>query len=931
VLQTKDRLDLNQDNPKILKHRVIFWPKTTSPIVLLANHSDLQPAVHGKLRIKAGWDHLPPAKGVANLESGRLFAAYFDQPIFYQSFGAKEVYDPWGKRSLDDWNTYYQGGTRLIEYLKHTGANGVMMSVASDGGAIYPSRVLQPTPRFEKGTFFASGQDPLRKDVLEMLLTMCDREQIRMIPAIRFNASLPKLEEQLRMSQTVSERMGIHLLGPGGRLWRAQDAAPMVRLAGNRMPIYNILDSRVQNAVFEAVVELLERYAESHESLNGLALQMSYDSFLQLPGPEWGVDDVTVARFEKDTGIQVDSEDPKDIDEKIDRFTRRAKILCGKHRAAWLAWRAKELHRFHDRLHREIATRTDGGTLYLTGANLVVGQTWQRRLRGTPTAQFTIRQAFLEIGIDPYLYQPTDGPILAFPERVGLFKWSDDRVAAIEMTRMLDATGPIDNSPLRASMFYHVPSALRARSFDEKGLARVSFTRMESQLVPSDFQNRRRFAHRLATFDTRVFLDGSRLMPMGQESSIQDLVATYRSLPDVPFKQWLPKDESQPIQPVVVRFAEYRGRRYYYLVNDSPFTVGVTLNFESSTPVRLERVGQKNIYEKVRHTGQTTTWSPTLKPYDLVAICVYDPKHELVQAKVSIPSEIHKRLASQITELSLRAATLRATLQKPASMDVLLNPSFELAASSEAAKSVATLVGNGNDLIPGWRNHTTSGTQVRIDTIHDSPNSRKPQGKQCVHLKSDGGTIAISSEPFKSPQTGRLWIYAWIRIPDEKKQPTIEIILTGKYKGHEFVREAVLGKQRNGQSAPNLREEWLPYSRQINDLPFEGLENVSIGFRLVGEGEAWIDDVQLYHLVGFQDQDIKQLSRMVSIAEMKLQSNRISECLRLLEGLWPQYLERNISIPEVLAERPRPRRTPTKKKEPETSASMLDRVKSIFR
>ena len=927
LLRTKDYLDLSRNHPKILKHRVIFWPKTTSPIVLLANHSDVRPAVHGKLCHSAGWEHLPSATCPTYTRPSRLFAAYFDQPLFYQSFGAKEVFDPWGKRSLDDWNSYYQGGSRLIEYLKHTGANGVMMCVASDGGALYPSGVLEPTPRFEKGTFFASGQDPVRKDVLDMLLTMCDREQIRMIPAIRFNASLPRLEEKLRASRTVSEKMGIHLIGPGGRFWTAEDAAPTAKLMGNRMPIYNILDPRVQDAVFEATVELLDRYAASHDSLAGIALQMSYDSYLQLPGPEWGVDDVTIARFEKETGIRVDAKkDAKDENPQVNRFTRRAEILSKEHRSAWLAWRAKQLYHFHTRLNKEIAARINGGNLYLTGANLMIGPMWQQRLRGTPAAQFTIQQAFLEVGIDPYFYQPTDGPILVCPERVGIFKWSDDQVASIEMTRMLDAMGAIENSPFRASMFYSVPSELYARSFDEKGLARVSYTRMESQLSPSDLQNRCRFAHRLAMFDTRVFFDGGRLLPMGQESSIQDLVATYRSLPDVPFQPWVPRDGAGPIQPVVIRSAEHRGRRYYYLVNDSSFPVEATLRFESSSPIRLERLGQKNLYEKVERSGQTTTWSPTLQPYDLIAVCIDTPKNELVQAKVSIPSEINKRIAARIMELGLRAAALR----KPPSLEVLSNPSFEKEVVPEPAKTIISLGDSGNYLIPGWKNHTTPGTQVVIDsTVKDPPNPKKTPGKQCVHLKSDGGTVAISSETFECPQTGKLWICAWMRISDKKEQPTVEVILTGKHKGHDFVKMAVLGRYRNGRPAHDLQEAWGPCYYPITDLPFEGLENISVGFRLVGKGEVWIDDVQLFHLAGFDDHDIKQLSQMVSIAEMKFQSNRISECLRLLEGLWPQYLERNVSVPAILAEQPR--RIPRKKEEPESSAGIFDRVKNIFR
>jgi hypothetical protein len=45
------------------------------------------------------------------------------------------------------------------------------------------------------GTFFASGQDPVRKDVVEMLLRMFEREGLQLAPAVQFNTPLVELEE----------------------------------------------------------------------------------------------------------------------------------------------------------------------------------------------------------------------------------------------------------------------------------------------------------------------------------------------------------------------------------------------------------------------------------------------------------------------------------------------------------------------------------------------------------------------------------------------------------------------------------------------------------------------------------------------------------------------------------------------------------------
>ena len=56
--------------------------------------------------------------------------------------------------------------------------------------------------------------------------------------------------------------------------------------------------------MLSAVRELVQRYA-GHASFRGLALRLSAYGYAQLPGPDWGMDDATIARFEHDTGVQV--------------------------------------------------------------------------------------------------------------------------------------------------------------------------------------------------------------------------------------------------------------------------------------------------------------------------------------------------------------------------------------------------------------------------------------------------------------------------------------------------------------------------------------------------------------------------------------------------------------------------------------------------
>ena len=42
-------------------------------------------------------------------------------------FSANETLDAWVGRSLDDWTTFHEAGTRLTDYLRHVGMDGLMM------------------------------------------------------------------------------------------------------------------------------------------------------------------------------------------------------------------------------------------------------------------------------------------------------------------------------------------------------------------------------------------------------------------------------------------------------------------------------------------------------------------------------------------------------------------------------------------------------------------------------------------------------------------------------------------------------------------------------------------------------------------------------------------------------------------------------------
>jgi len=875
-----------------LRHRVVFWPKTKSPMVLITNRRDGSPALFGKIRVLSFGEHLPPFPAQGTWPQ-RLLAAYLDRPLFPENFSASQSVASSSGLGVDDWVTFYQGGTRLVEYLNHAGFGGLMISVLADGSTLYPSAMLEPTPRYDTGVFQQAGQDPVRKDVLEMLFRLFDRQQLVLIPAMEFAAPLPELEAELRRGG--HESQGIQWVGPKGKTW-LETYRPVRATA----PYYNVLHPRVQEAMLAAVRELVGRYGH-HPSFSGLAVQLSAYGYAQLPGPNWGMDDVTIARFQQDMGVRVPGDGPG-------RFAERAQFLATQLPQQWLDWRADQLSRFYGRIHAELAAARPDGRLYLAGANMLAGEEFERELRPSLPREMTITEAMMRVGIDVRHYGDDQGVVLLRPERIAP-GWSLAQQAVnLEIKQMLDGKQmPFEDLPIRGSLFFHQPQELRLASFDEKSPFKPSYTWLATQPVPSAWQNRRRFVHSLATLDPQVMFDGGWQLPLGQEDAIRNVVAAYRRLPAVRFRRLSDQSGSDPAQPVTIRYASHAGATYVYLVNDAPFASVARLDVACPSGCRLDELSGLRQVPPLRRDAGGTSWAVELEPYDLVAVRFSAPGVVLSRPRVWWPDEVQTELEAKIADLGGRAKALRW----PPVLDVLENPGFE-----------HTPAGDGQ--VPGWSTLVEPGAQIALDTGH------KHGGAQAVRMASRGPVASLVSQPFDAPSTGRLTMSVWLRTADANRQPPLRLVLEGEIEGRRFARYAHVGQNGTAetQHAPQVGTDWAePIIVEVNDLPLEGLSRLRVRFDLMGSGEVWIDDVQLSHLV-FSEIERNALLKLISPADVKLRNTQVRDCIHLLEGYWPRFLLANVPITEVpTASRLQPPRQPPE--EPQAAPGLLDRMKAF--
>jgi hypothetical protein len=844
------------------------------------------------------YSYLPRRFTSHGAESTRLLAGYYDRPLFPENFSAGDSFDSWSGRSLDDWHTFYEGSTRLADYLNYVGYNALMVSVLADGSAIYPSRLVDSTPRYDTGVFFANAQDPMRKDALELLFRIFDREGLVLIPAIDFSMPLRALEEVRRKGGPESE--GIELIDGGNQRQTARHP-PRQGLA----PYYNPLHERVQQEMLAVVRELVERY-KGHSSFGGVSLQLSADGYAQLPGADCGYDDETLARFQRDTGVNLPS--------GPNHFERRVELLRGAEREAWLRWRAGALSLFYRRMQAEMARQKRDLKLYLAGAHLFDRPELRQGLEPVLSRSTTKNQdALLGVGIDPELYRDLEGVVLLRPHRIAPLNSLPGHAVDLE----LNLDGSLDrlfaDSPQSGSLFYHEPQEARLASFDAKSPFKKTYTWLASQPAPSGVYNRSRFVHALAALDAKSMFDGGWMLPIGQENELNDVIAVYRRLPDAPFA--LVGDEGAS-QPVAVRSLSLDGRTYIYLANDSPWKATITLSVDMPD-CAVRSLNPRRRLPGLLGSGHRRTWTMALEPYDLIGAAFTSPHVKFSNPQVSLPQDAPEELKEQIDDLFLRAAVLK----DPPPLEALGNPGFEQAAD------------NG---IPGWETNDRRSTLEQLEQFAGAeapPNKVQlderdsHSGNAAAKLATTGEPAILSSLPFAAPKTGWLSVSVWLKTADAARQPDLWLLLEGQFDGQRYIRKAPIGQ---GPGGSKLESEWNEYVFLFPDLPAEGLSPLRLRFQLQQAGEVWIDDIRLFDLERLDDGRALALVMSLQLADLKLKQRQYGDCRQLLEGYWPRYLTANVPLAHSIAESPRRtnrERSATASKPP----NMFDRFKNVLR
>ncbi|MCA9218347.1 MAG: hypothetical protein KDB27_35000 [Planctomycetales bacterium] len=866
--------------PQVSKHVIPFWPNTKSPLLLVTNLNKEQESVIGQIRVERVGMSAPSLP--AN-RSGRKLIANFDRPLFLENFSASERLNPDSARTFEDWATFYEGGRRMVEHLRHNGYDGVSLTCSAEGSSLYWDDLIHPTPKYDRGIFFSDGRDPVRKDIMEMLFRLCDREHLTLVPSFEFSTRLHVLEQTLRSDRNVE---GIRLVDSLGN--ESSDSSEQ----SSASHAYNPLDLRVQEAILTVIRNAVRRYGR-HPSFGGVQLNLTQTSFTQLPGIEWGMDRNTLRRFRTETGVPIP--DPMTQLEDARAATLQTGVVD-----KWEAWRCQQLASLYGRVQDEVEQESKQALLYVSLSNLLVGEAITSNIQESLSSPVDVARELSRFGIDLQLLSQQQGLVVPRPQQVLANADLIADAAQLELNHSDNVESQFRSMRRPATQFHHEPIRLRLSSFDEQSPfgKDKTFVSLVAHVASSGVHYRERFAHGLAQNDSLILMDGGWMLPLGQEESLRAFAAVYRAIPAARFRPINNKEVA--VSPLVVRTLKTRSETFFYMVNDSPWNVAVDLQFTCKDKSLKMRSLGLNRSERLEPSGDNYVWSLNVEQFGLVAVAMSSPAVELVEGQAILPPDVNRGLEQRINALNSRARYLA----KPIPFTSIENGDFEQPSSDVS--------------IPAWVDTSRGKNVVTIATGYNSDRS--------IQVSAIDRRLTVSSREFESPQSGKIAISFLARhlrhSSPVSRAPKPSVALTGLRVTLERGGTEVVAWQGSDFKVDSLQDGWEKVILPLRDVdqPKGSPDKLALRFDVSPDTDIQIDDIRVYDSIVMDSKDLRALSRkIIPLADYMRRNGFYGDCNRFLNSYWPQYLM--AFVPESPTEPPAVvRRPPPRPKAPRSSS-----------
>lgn len=829
------------------RHHLVFWPRSKEPVLVLVNLCSYRPARWGRITVHSFPGRLPVPAADRTTTWPRMLTAYAARPFSSEMFGGTQKLSSGNAYGADDWLSFYEAATRVIDYVRYLGYNAVSFPVYAEGSGLYPSEILRPSCRYDTGLLVDGGEDPVRKDIVELFMRLCDRAGLGFVPALEFAAPLPGLELSARTDPAASSAMMLTglLVGPGGDV-----AAPV--------PRYNPLHPQVQEAIERAIIELVDRYGK-HPCFRGVAVQLTPETFTHFPGIAWPLDDRTVAQFCEETGASVELT-------KLGS-SERALVLSRELRPQWLAWRARKLTEFYLRLGKKVATCSPQAVLFLVGPEIFDVPELRYWLRPRLPQQLTIADAYLLVGLDLALLSQEDHVVLLRPQTSFVALDGGVEIGSCDVTLLPNYDRAFASCRRRGAVIFRRPISFALPGVE--GLSvRISPSPQVLDWHAAGVNSCRQLSQCLAGLDPEIIFDGTWQFVLGYDDSFRRQATAVKQLPVSPAGRLENSRGEDVAGPLVIRTYRSEHTGVLSVVNPTaiPLELRVRLGAGMQPPVRATPEG-------VNYTVHAGAPGPglvlRLTGYGWGAFEFPSRRVDISSAEIGWPAGVREQLALEIQQLS----TALAVLRNPPLWPALQNPGFEIP-------------GDLQKVPPGWLLVGPPEATPELDA------QIKRSGNYSLRLRSPKPGATLVSHPFDPPRTGRMTVRVHWR---SSQQPVrLRLSVEGRtLAGNVLVLAETIAVPAPAEARTSQLGDFQFVDLEASEISVADLQAVRLRLDLLDPGEIWVDDVLLSQLA-FNRVELVELMKLVAPAETQVAQGRYAEPIRLLESPWARFLKQHV-------------------------------------
>lgn len=825
---------------ELVTHRMIFWPRTANPILVLQNAHSSQSSLYGPIRLRST-KATPVARETSAESSPHPVLARFSWEGLLARMAVGRN-GPQGNPQIDDTLAIYEAANRLADFLELGGYNGALITVLADGGSACHATEYPLTPRLNSAPLASGTRDLPPIDPLQILLEVFSKRGLSLTPSLCFNHSLPPLEAELRDSNAAS--LVVADLSGRPRRLVGPDGLPGA-------PHYDFHGGLLERQVLSVVENILTRYGH-HSALRGLAFELSADSYLVLPPLHFGLTPSKIHQFAK----AIDASDEQRLAWREDP---RTLLNDPRTRRQLMAWRAMETSRLWNQVAGRLTAWRADSSLLLLCDEMFSSRDYQGfvrpRMFGTPR----LEELYLERGVD--LQALAGIPQLEVPH------------VAIDTPAV-----PLNDAAIALNLN---ELASRAESFVQQGLVVAKRSRWMAdpalnggpvpEVHPLVFD-------RVGNAEFRLLVAGWRstrgtIILGGQHGPSGDVVTSAALLKMAAQLASTQHADVASEQPLVAYLQRGTDQATVTVANPSPWPVTATVTLdvqqEASAQAITSAAPAKANYPRGKHA-----WPVTLPPFTLQGLQFDTAQVAIAGLRRSNSDVPTQMLQSRLAELERRDLAGRQLYE------ALANPSFE------------QLDSTGHPL--SWRlvGEPAPAEGGRIAT---TPGFRDDHALRLQATQKTGATVV--SDPFAAPPTGQLAMVVFVRPHDLASGSQLRLMLeeVGTNSSSRYIVSCDLPAERMLEDRKS--QEWIGYRFGVEDLPLDSQVKLQVKLELVGQGDVAIDAIELYQVVFPmdlypRDSEYQRLAiaQRLETARVALEQHRYCDCLQEVESYWAQFL-----------------------------------------